>query len=115
MRVKRGVAHVKHRKYILKGAKGFKWGRKNQIRKAKTAITRAGRHAYKHRRLKKRDFRALWQIRINAAVRPHGLSYSQFIHKLKVAKVELDRKVLSQLAIEQPKLFASIVEQVNKA
>lgn len=114
MRVKRGVAHVKHRKYILKAAKGFKWGRKNQIRKAKTAITKAGRHAYKHRRLKKRDARALWQIRINAAVREHGLSYSQFINKLKVAKVELDRKVLAQLAVEQPKLFASIVNQVKK-
>lgn len=114
MRVKRGVAHVKHRKYILKAAKGFKWGRKNQIRKAKTAITRAGRHAYKHRRLKKRDARSLWQVRINAAVREHGLSYSKFIHQLKVAKVELDRKVLSQIAAEQPKLFASIVKQVNK-
>lgn len=114
MRVKRGVAHVKHRKYILKAAKGYKWGRKNQIRKAKTAITRAGRHAYKHRRLKKREFRALWQVRINAAARLNGLTYGQFIHKLKVAKVELDRKVLSQIALEQPKLFASIVQQVNK-
>lgn len=113
MRVKRGVAHVKHRKYILKAAKGFKWGRKNQIRKAKTAITKAGRHAYKHRRLKKRDARALWQIRINAAVREHGLSYSKFIHLLKVKKVELDRKVLSQLAAEQPKVFAAIVAAVK--
>ncbi len=114
MRVKRGVAHVKHRRYILKAAKGYKWGRKNQIRKAKTAITRAGRHAYKHRRLKKRDYRALWQVRINAAAREHGLSYSVFMHKLKIAQVELDRKVLSQIAAEHPKLFASIVAQVNK-
>lgn len=113
MRVKRGVAHVKHRGYILKAAKGYKWGRKNQIRKAKTAITRAGRHAYKHRRLKKRDARALWQVRINAAVREHGLTYGQFIHKLKVAKVELDRKVLAQIALEQPKLFAAIVAKVK--
>ncbi|MEK7537574.1 MAG: 50S ribosomal protein L20 [Patescibacteria group bacterium] len=114
MRVKRGVAHVKHRRYILKAAKGYKWGRKNQIRKAKTAITRAGRHAYKHRRLKKREFRALWQVRINAAARLNGLTYGQFIHKLKVAQVELDRKVLSQIAAEHPKLFASIVAKVNK-
>lgn len=113
MRVKRGVAHVKHRKNILKAAKGFKWGRKNQIRKAKTAITKAGRHAYRHRKLKKREYRGLWQIRINAAVREHGMSYSQFIHKLKLAKVELDRKVLSQIAAEQPKLFASIVSKVR--
>lgn len=113
MRVKRGVAHVKHRKYILAGAKGFKWGRKNQIRKAKTAITRAGRHAHKHRRLKKRDARSLWQVRINAAVREHGLSYSKFIHLLKLKKIELDRKVLAQLAVEQPKVFADIVAQVK--
>jgi large subunit ribosomal protein L20 len=115
MRVKRGVAHVKHRKYILKAAKGYKWGRKNQIRKAKTAITKAGRHAYKHRKLNKRNYRALWQIRIGAAAREHGLSYSVFIHKLKLANVEIDRKILSQIAADYPKLFTSIVEQVNKA
>lgn len=113
MRVKRGVAHVKHRKYILADAKGFKWGRKNQIRKAKTAITKAGRHAYRHRRLKKRDSRALWQIRINAAVREQGLNYSQFIHLLKVKKIELDRKVLAQIAVEQPQLFKDIVAKVK--
>lgn len=114
MRVKRGVAHVKRRKNILKATKGFKWGRKNQIKKAKTAATRAGRHSYKHRRLKKREYRGLWQIRINAAVRPHGLSYSQFIHKLTLAKIQLDRKVLAELASDHPAVFDAIVSAVKK-
>lgn len=113
MRVKRGVAHVKRRKKILQATKGYKWGRKNQIRKAKTAVTRAGRHAYKHRRLKKREFRQLWQVRINAAAREHGLSYSVFMGKLKVAKIEIDRKMLSELANNHPKVFAEIVAKVK--
>jgi large subunit ribosomal protein L20 len=113
MRVKRGVAHVKRRKYILHDTKGFQWGRKNQIRKAKTAVTRAGRHAARHRKLKKREYRALWQIRINAAARLNGLTYSQLIHKLHTAKIELDRKVLSQIAAEQPELFSQIVAKVK--
>ena len=113
MRVKRGVAHVKRRKNLLKKTKGFRWKRKSSIRLGRQAATRAGQHAYKHRRLKKRDARALWQVQINAAVRPHNLSYSQFIHKLKVAKIELDRKVLAQLANEQPEIFAAIVKQVS--
>ena len=113
MRVKRGVAHVKRRKNILKAAKGYRWGRKNQIRKAKTAVTRAGRHAYKDRRLKKRDARALWQVRINAAARANGMSYSQFMGKLLKAKIQLDRKVLSQIANEYPAVFAMLVEKVK--
>ncbi len=113
MRVKRGTAHVKRRKNILRDAKGFRWGRKNQIRKAKTAITRAGRHAYKDRRLKKRDARALWQIKINAAAREHGLSYSQFMGKMIKAKIEVDRKILAQLAVEYPKVFAELVAKVQ--
>ncbi|MBI5466675.1 MAG: 50S ribosomal protein L20 [Candidatus Kerfeldbacteria bacterium] len=113
MRIKRGVAHVKHRKNILKKAKGFKWGRKNQIRKAKMAITRAGRHAARHRRLKKREFRTLWQIRINAAARLNGTTYSQLMHKFAVAKIAVDRKILSQLAIEHPQVFAALVAKVK--
>lgn len=113
MRVKRGVAHSKRRKNILKAVKGYKWGRKNQIRKAKTAITRAGRHAYRHRKLKKRDYRGLWLIRINAGVRPLGLSYSQFADKLRKAQVGIDRKILSQLAAEHPKIFSAIVKKVS--
>ena len=109
MRVKRGVAHVKRRKYILKATKGFKWGRKNQIRKAKTAATKAGRHSYKHRRLKKREYRGLWQTRIGAAAKTRELSYSKLIHQLKVAGVELDRKVLAQIAADHPKTFDAIL------
>lgn len=110
MRVKRGVAHVKHRKNILKAAKGYKWGRKNQIRKAKTAITKAGRHAYKHRRIMKRDYRGLWNIRINAGARLNDTTYSRLIAALKAKKIELDRKVLSQIAAEYPDVFAAIVK-----
>ncbi len=113
MRVKRGVAHVKRRKNILKAVKGFKWGRKNQIRKAKTAATRAGRHSYKHRRLKKREYRATWQVRINAGARTEGLSYSKLMGQLKKANVEVDRKILSLLAAEHPKVFAAIVAKTK--
>jgi len=112
MRVKRGVAHVKRRKNILKAAKGFRWGRKNQIRKASTAVTRAGRHAYKDRRLKKRDARALWQVRVNAAARQNGTTYSQLIGKLAKAEIALDRKILAQLAVEYPTIFKALVEKV---
>lgn len=113
MRVKRGVAHVKRRKNLLKKTKGYRWKRKSSIRLGRQAVTRAGQHAYRHRRLKKRDARALWNVRINAAAREHGLTYGQFIHKLKLAKVELDRKVLAQLAIEHPAIFKAIVEKVK--
>lgn len=109
MRVKRGVAHVKHRKNILKAVRGYKWGRKNQIKKAKTAITRAGRHAYKHRRLKKRDARGLWNIRINAGARQNGTTYSRFIPALKAKNIILDRKILSMIAAEHPEVFAKII------
>jgi large subunit ribosomal protein L20 len=114
MRVKRGVAHVKRRKNLLSVTKGFRWRRKSSIRLARQAATRAGQHAYRHRKLKKRDNRALWQVRINAAARENGLSYSQLIHKLSVAKITLDRKILSILAAEQPDVFAAIVKAAVK-
>ena len=113
-RVKRGKTHVAKRKRLFKQAKGFRWGRKNVIRLAKTAVIKAGVHAYRGRKGKKRTNRALWQIRINAAVRPHGLSYSRFINLLKVKKIELDRKVLSELAAKHPKVFDAIVKEVKK-
>ena len=113
MRVKRGVAHLKRRKNLLRKTKGFKWRRKSSIRLARQAATRAGQHAYKGRKLKKRDMRGLWQIRISAAVRPHGLSYSKFMGNLKKAKIELDRKVLAQMAVEEPKAFEAIVKKVS--
>ncbi len=114
-RVKRGVtSHARHKK-ILKLAKGFYGRRKNTIRVAKQSVDRAGQHAYKGRKLKKRNFRALWIQRLNAAVRPHGLTYSRFIDGLAKAGVEMDRKVLSELAIAEPDAFKAIVERAKAA
>jgi large subunit ribosomal protein L20 len=112
-RVKRGVIHTKTRRNLLKKAKGFKWGRKKSIRLASTAVTRAGVNAYKSRRLMKRDYRSLWTVRLNAALRPMGMSYSRFIDALKKKNIALDRKVLAQLAAEHPASFAKIVEAVK--
>mgnify|MGYP001614227652 CR=1 FL=1 len=112
-RVKRAISHVKKRKTLRKLAKGYKWGRKNTIRLAKTAVKKAGAHAYVDRKRKKRVNRALWLVKLNAAVREHGLSYSKFIAGLKKNKIELERKVLAELAEKNPKIFAKIVEKVK--
>lgn len=112
-RVKRGTTHVKRRKAILKQVKGYRWGRKNLLRLAKTAVNKAGAYAYRDRRNKKRDFRRLWTARINAATRARGLSYSRFIDKLNKAEVKLNRKVLSEIAQDYPKVFDGIVENVK--
>ncbi len=110
MRIKRGVASRKRRKRVLKQAKGF-WGRrKSNIRRAKETVIRAMAYAFRHRRLKKRDFRKLWIARINAAVRPYGLSYSAFMGYLKKAGIELDRKTLSEMAIREPESFKAVVD-----
>lgn len=109
-RVKRGVAaHAKHKK-VLKAAKGFYGRRKNTIRAAKAAVDKSMQYAFRDRKAKKRNFRALWVQRINAAVREHGLTYSRFIDGLNKAGVEVDRKVLSDLAIREPAAFAALVE-----
>jgi len=113
-RVKRGTTHVKKRRKLLKQVKGFKWGRKKLIRLAKTAATKAGAHAYMDRKKKKRNMRGLWQIKISAFVKEYGLSYSKFIHALKVNKIELDRKVLADLAENNKKVLAGVVEEVKK-
>jgi large subunit ribosomal protein L20 len=114
-RVKRGVtSHAKHKK-TLKAAKGFYGRRKNTIRTAKAAVDRSMQYATRDRKAKKRTFRALWIQRLNAAVREHGLTYSRFIDGLAKAGVGVDRKVLSQLAIEQPAAFATIVAQAKAA
>jgi large subunit ribosomal protein L20 len=114
-RVKRGVtSHAKHKK-TLKAAKGFYGRRKNTIRTAKAAVDRSMQYATRDRKAKKRTFRALWIQRLNAAVREHGLTYSRFIDGLAKAGVVVDRKVLSQLAIEQPEAFAAIVAQARSA
>jgi large subunit ribosomal protein L20 len=110
MRVKRGVPSRKRRKRLLKQAKGF-WGRrKNNIRRAKETLIRAWAYAYRDRRQRKRDFRRLWIARINAAVRPYGLSYSKFMGSLKKTGVELDRKALSEMAIREPESFKAVVD-----
>jgi large subunit ribosomal protein L20 len=105
--------HLKKRRALLKRAKGYRWSRRKTMRHAKTAVMKAGVHAYRDRRDKKAVRRALWQVRLNAAVRPFGLSYSRFIDRLKKNNIELDRKVLSALAIDHPQVFAKLVEKVK--
>lgn len=113
-RVKRGKTHLKRRKSVLKKAKGYKWGRKSKLRLAKTAVTKAGVYAYRDRRVKKREFRRLWNIKLNAALRQHGTTYSKFMGQLKTAQIELDRKILADFAVHHPKLFETIVSQVTR-
>jgi large subunit ribosomal protein L20 len=112
-RVKRGTTHVKKRRKLYQKAKGYKWGRKNLIRLAKTATTKAGVHAYAHRKQKKRRARGLWHIKINAFVRKYGLSYSVFMSKLKKEGIELDRKVLADLAANNPKVMEGLLQEVG--
>ena len=114
MRVKRGTTHVKRRKRLLKKTKGYRWGRKSKIKLAKEATLHAGTHAYRDRKRKKGDFRKLWTIKINAAAREHDLTYSKLIRALKDAKVELDRKVLAEMAEHEPKVFEAVVKEVTK-
>ena len=114
-RVKRGVTqHARHKK-VLEQAKGFYGRRKNTIRTAKAAVDRAGQYAYRDRKNKKRSFRALWIQRINAAVRAEGLTYSQFIHGAKLAGIELDRKVMADLAMNEGAAFGAIIQQAKSA
>ncbi|MFH2062530.1 MAG: 50S ribosomal protein L20 [bacterium] len=113
-RVKRGKIHLKRRKGILKRTKGFMWGRKSKLKLAQTAATKAGVYSYRDRRNKKRSMRQLWQIRLNAAARLHGLSYSRLIDMLKKAGVTLDRQVLSKIAATRPNTFKAVVDAVKK-
>ncbi len=114
-RVKRGVTtHAKHKK-ILDQAKGFYGRRKNTIRIARQAVEKAGQYAYRDRKAKKRNFRALWIQRINAAVRMEGITYGQFMHGLKLAGVELDRKVLADMAMNEGAVFSTIIAQAKAA
>src|SRR5246127_4951285 len=114
-RVKRGVtSHAKHKK-VYKAAKGFYGRRKNPTRAAKAAVEKAGQYAFRDRKRRKRTFRALWIQRLNAAVRPLGLTYSRFIGGLGKAGLLVDRKVLSDLAISEPAAFAAIVEKAKVA
>jgi large subunit ribosomal protein L20 len=113
VRVKGGKFSQKRRKHLLEYAKGFRWGRKSKYRAAKVALMHAWEYAYRDRKAKKREFRQLWQIQINAACRQQDLSYSKFIHGLKKNKIELDRKILSQLARNHPQIFEKIVEKTK--
>lgn len=113
MRIKRGVTSRRRKKRVLKLAKGY-WGRrKSNFRRAKETVLRALAYSYRDRRRRKRDFRALWIMRINAAVRPFGLSYSRFIDALGKSGVALDRKSLAELAVRKPESFSAVVEFAN--
>ncbi|MBL7053843.1 50S ribosomal protein L20 [Patescibacteria group bacterium] len=111
-RVKRGKSHLKKRKKLLKTVKGYRGGRKSKVRLAKTASAKAGVYAYRDRKVKKRTFRALWQIKINAGCRKQGISYSEFINKLKKNNIDIDRKILAKLAEHHEEIFAKIIKSV---
>jgi len=114
MRVKRGFKARKRRKKVLKLAKGYRGGRSKLFRTAADAVDKALMYAYRDRRVRKRDFRRLWIARINAAARMNNLSYSKFVHGLKIAGVELDRKVLAELAISDPSGFSQIAKLASE-
>ncbi len=114
-RAKRGNKRLEKRKKILALAKGYRGTKSKLYRSAKESVERALKFAYTGRKLKKRTFRELWIVRINAACRLNGLKYSQFMHGLKLADIELDRKVLADLAVKQPESFATLAGQVKEA
>lgn len=108
----KSVSARRHRK-VKKAAKGFKQARRQRVRGAKEALLHAGQYAYIGRKLKKRDLRKLWIVRLNAAVREHGLKYSSFIKSLKDKNIELDRKILADIAVKDPNTFKQIVDEVK--
>ena len=114
-RVKRGVSGAKRRKKVLNRAKGYFGGRSKLHSVAMEAVEKAAKYAYRDRRQRKREFRALWIARINAAARQNGLSYSRLMAGLKSAEIEIDRKVLAQLALEDPQGFSAVVARANEA
>jgi large subunit ribosomal protein L20 len=113
-RVKRGTIANKRRAKVLKQTKGFKWGRKSKERYAKEALLHAGQHAFRGRKEKKRLYRQLWNVKINAAIREEGMSYSKFIAALKSANIVIDRKILAELAEHEPEAFKKVVAAVKK-
>lgn len=112
-RVKRGVQAKRRHKTVLGRAKGYYNARRKNFRTATQAVTKAGQYAYRDRRVRKRDFRSLWIVRINAAAREHGLSYSRMMHGLKLAEIEIDRKMLANLAITDKAAFGQLAEQAS--
>ncbi len=115
MRVKTGIVRHRRHKKLLKQARGFYSGRRKHFRKAKEQLERSLVYAYRDRRQKKRDFRKLWIIRINAAARLNDISYSRFMHGLKLANIELDRKILADMAMNQPEAFAKVADAAKAA
>lgn len=114
-RIKRGVTTRQKHKRLLDQAKGYRGRRKNTIRIARQAVEKAGQYAYRDRKVKKRSFRALWIQRINAAVRAEGLTYSQFMQGVKLAGIELDRKVMADLAMNEEAAFKTVIAQAKAA
>jgi large subunit ribosomal protein L20 len=114
-RVKRSVHAKKKRRQVLEAAKGYQGSRRTRYRVAKEQVMHSGMYAYRDRRDRKAQFRRLWIARINAGVRPHGISYSRFINGLKIAGVDLDRKILADLAVHDPRAFAGLVETAKAA
>ena len=115
MRVKRGVASHRKHQTIRKATKGMTHSRRRSVRMGRQGVVKALQHAYRDRRNKKRTFRSLWNARINAAAREHGISYSVFIHLLSKANISMNRKVLADLAVADPSAFAQVVEACKKA
>ena len=113
VRIKRGVTKAKRRRNVLKQVKGYRLGRSKKERQAKEAIAHAGTYAFAHRKNKKRDFRRLWTVRINAAVRSYGMPYNKFINTLKKKDISLDRKILASIAEDHPESFERIMQKLS--
>lgn len=113
MRVTKGSARKRANKRIFKAVKGFVGGRRKLLRSAKESLVRSRAYAYRDRRARKREFRRLWIVRINAACRERGMRYSEFIHGLQLAKISLDRKTLAELAVSDPEVFGELVDQAR--
>ena len=115
MRTRIGAARRQSKKRLFKRAKGYRGGRSKMLRTVKESIVKAGVYAYRDRRVRKRDFRRLWITRINAAARERGLRYGQLVHGLKLAQIELDRKMLAEMAVNDPQGFDAVVEKAKEA
>lgn len=115
MRTTNAPAKLRRKRRLLKRAKGFRGGRRHLLRTVKETLVRAGVYAFRDRRVRKREFRKLWIIRINAACRERGLRYSEFIHGLSLAQLQLDRKILAEMAVNDPQAFDAVVAQVKAA
>jgi len=115
MRTTKGAARTRAKKRLFKSVKGYRGGRRKLLRTAKETVLRSGQYAFRDRRVRKREFRKLWIIRINAAVRQRGMRYSEFIHGLDQAKIRLNRKMLSDMAVNDPSAFDAVVEKARQA